>query len=559
MAADTISVVCFYILALQLAILLRLCFYLRNPSGSFKALSSLLKWMLRHLWAGFIFPSNQQGLKLQLFAFRLLAAFYSFADLALVVGVQMGAYTTKGEYGPPWSCLMYLTGNVLMISCPGITNTRSLTAWVTFYFAVWIFKYSPLTLTVEQLVYDTPGSALGRVALITICPNASVGIFMQVVWYVYVASRIGVDYGLLAGLVLELSLVILLALVGRIILEALVSLTLKLQTQSVEVIASRSLLSILCDAVIELDSDLYFQEDSSQLAKYLSDTASSLKGEHLSKFLASDEETSRFYNHLKMTSTTSAASAFHTSMKDALEIQREVELLHVSLPFKNGENHLLVGIRGSQEDSADTFPSDRIVELKYSAQKLPSITFSVDSLTILRSNEDWDRLIAPMKSLQPLEQLFKLPAGEFQAMCQVLRNECTYLYYSSREEERNVKLKDVPLANFNRCGHSLPGEVRLYEDPDKEGSFLGQLSVNVEDVICIKALQASSSKKLSSGRQTHSRQSSRSSSSSSCNSSSQMSAESNSNSISNLRTPAKTKMVISAWLDSSSRASGICL
>eukprot|EP00933_Yihiella_yeosuensis_P062667 TRINITY_DN6564_c0_g1_i3.p1 TRINITY_DN6564_c0_g1~~TRINITY_DN6564_c0_g1_i3.p1 ORF type:complete len:612 (+),score=74.29 TRINITY_DN6564_c0_g1_i3:342-2177(+) len=123
------------------------------------------------------------------------------------------------------------------------------------------------------------------------------------------------------------------------------------KTTSSHLHASRSLLGLVCDSVLDLDDDLRFAEDSPQLANLLlRRVAAASKGRSFLDFLHSPEERERVSKLLKMPQETEEkkhdqALAFNTHMQDSWDNKVGVECFQVRVVDSWGCARRLVGMR----------------------------------------------------------------------------------------------------------------------------------------------------------------------------------------------------------------------
>ncbi|CAE8611920.1 unnamed protein product, partial [Polarella glacialis] len=111
--------------------------------------------------------------------------------------------------------------------------------------------------------------------------------------------------------------------------------------------AAKVILETICDAIVELDSDLMIAEESSRLGVMLfHGTGHSLKGTELKQLLQSDEDKQQFLSHMSgHHGSTSLAKVFHVRMRDGMGTALPVECFHMRFIGSCGESRHLIGIR----------------------------------------------------------------------------------------------------------------------------------------------------------------------------------------------------------------------
>lgn len=120
-----------------------------------------------------------------------------------------------------------------------------------------------------------------------------------------------------------------------------------------ELVAARSVLSCVCDVVVELDGDFQLQDDSPQLKDMLMlNQHRSLLGADLRSFLASQEDYHKFTGQMRrslsgdqINDEARLSSTFHIQMKDSSNAPIVVEAYSVLLGIRGDQAKYLVGIR----------------------------------------------------------------------------------------------------------------------------------------------------------------------------------------------------------------------
>ena len=124
------------------------------------------------------------------------------------------------------------------------------------------------------------------------------------------------------------------------------------KTTTSDLQASRALLHLICDAVIELDESLRLSQHSPELAAILLRDSSpcnrSLEGKRFRDFLATPEEAARAQEQLLARlkpAAAQAAAAFHTRLVDADNGKLPTEVFHVTYSKADGSTSHLLGLR----------------------------------------------------------------------------------------------------------------------------------------------------------------------------------------------------------------------
>mmetsp|Transcript_41897 Transcript_41897/g.105313 ORF Transcript_41897/g.105313 Transcript_41897/m.105313 type:complete len:337 (+) Transcript_41897:2-1012(+) len=121
-----------------------------------------------------------------------------------------------------------------------------------------------------------------------------------------------------------------------------------------ERVAMTDLLTLVCDAVVELDDEMKITEHSPKLATMLLlDNSSCIAGMQLHHFMPIEGDRERLEAHLgdhELAADTgppilSLSGAFHATMRDSMSSRLQVEIFFVRFLSVSGRRHHLVGIR----------------------------------------------------------------------------------------------------------------------------------------------------------------------------------------------------------------------
>jgi len=127
-------------------------------------------------------------------------------------------------------------------------------------------------------------------------------------------------------------------------------------------LAFRSLLSIMCDAVVELGSDQRIVQHEPRLSyMLLHGTGKSLEGATLQEFLPDASDQQRLEERLLCRSGEGSedAAMLHLRMKDAIGNRIRMQCFHVAFTSFEAEVHHLVGLCEDTERSGPAAPLDR--------------------------------------------------------------------------------------------------------------------------------------------------------------------------------------------------------
>jgi len=120
-------------------------------------------------------------------------------------------------------------------------------------------------------------------------------------------------------------------------------------------LAMTSLLNLICDAVVDLDSDLVMKDHATKLANMLMHASGrSLQGVALQEYIVEGAGEQRFLKSIgrnsKGQSAPSYVGAFCTQMRDAMGNRVKVALFHVPYTTYAGETHHLIGIQEDKDN-----------------------------------------------------------------------------------------------------------------------------------------------------------------------------------------------------------------
>jgi len=119
--------------------------------------------------------------------------------------------------------------------------------------------------------------------------------------------------------------------------------------------AMNSLLDVMCDVVVEVDSDLQLAEESQRLAAMMTPGSKSLvKGTCLEKFMPFDEDKDKYRRQLRSSGEFEggglAAGALHVKMRDSMSNVISVDLFYVQCSlYEDQQKHYLIGLRESAD------------------------------------------------------------------------------------------------------------------------------------------------------------------------------------------------------------------
>ncbi|CAK0879641.1 unnamed protein product [Prorocentrum cordatum] len=177
-------------------------------------------------------------------------------------------------------------------------------------------------------------------------------------------------------------LAVILLVVIHVVFSIVVNSLLEGQACRSELRAARSTLAGVCDAVVELDSNLMLAGPSEKLAALLMHSQPrSLVGLSVSSFLATEADREKFAK--EVTSNTAHddfCTAFHVKLRDNFGIYVSVEVFSVRFSSSDEKESYLVGFR----EFADLAPSRRT---QPSVPTMPSADMTMDVQSRLQSYE----------------------------------------------------------------------------------------------------------------------------------------------------------------------------
>lgn len=104
------------------------------------------------------------------------------------------------------------------------------------------------------------------------------------------------------------------------------------------------LLSMMCDAVVSLSSDLCFRRESDRFSAWVFNGQKSLLGESFTRFLAEDD-TPRFEEFIRNSKEEGAARSLHVHIIDCSGLRMPVQLFHARIVDDNDEEIHQFGLR----------------------------------------------------------------------------------------------------------------------------------------------------------------------------------------------------------------------
>jgi len=113
--------------------------------------------------------------------------------------------------------------------------------------------------------------------------------------------------------------------------------------------AMNSLLELMCDVVVEVDSDLKIAEESPRLAAMLTPgSRSAVKNTCLEKFMPFDEDKDKYKSQLRVEGGLNAG-VLHVKMRDSMSNLISVDLYYVQCSHNEDKKHFLIGLRESAD------------------------------------------------------------------------------------------------------------------------------------------------------------------------------------------------------------------
>lgn len=262
--------------------------------------------------------------------------------------------------------------------------------------------------------------------------------------------------------------------------EAQVRATLKFTEVSQLHSTVKSLLSVLCDATVDLDADLMIQGSPMKLGALLLHPAPThtLEGRFFPDLMP-PSEAERFKDHIQSASRIHAQSV-NVHLRDSSSTLVSVELLHASFQDLEGQTKHILGVRELQGQSGASAleccgPEAVPAATQRCAQPAASETAASEA-----ANSSWGSsasdVVMPLASqlaaaqqppvfvvFQPMAQDLRVvrcsPAFTF--LCGLSPEGCSLLEWVHRRQAFCAWVQDLTNAHFSGRAPTLPAEVRL--------------------------------------------------------------------------------------------------
>mmetsp|Transcript_61063 Transcript_61063/g.176911 ORF Transcript_61063/g.176911 Transcript_61063/m.176911 type:complete len:619 (-) Transcript_61063:139-1995(-) len=322
-----------------------------------------------------------------LYMFRISWAVGLLRLMQLVLKVTLGLQTSP-RHGPEWLIAQAALQIVstLVVTFPQVLNQQTLPLFHWIIMGVLCFEASPLsTITSEDLMLLRP-----LLLILTLCCSAiffrvRVNLFSNILFSACLIAGHGAKVPLDSGLsTLDLAQLEFNVLFWKLALLYLCESLMKASiTREVEAKLGRcqlsavlALLNMMCDAVVDLDSNLTFKDHPAKFAGMLMNTSPrSLQGESLAQCIFASEDRKRFQELVAAARDREdgrpAPSMLTVHLRDSIGNAVKVDLFHVPYWHVNGALEHLIGFREDNFDVRDPHNTDSLGAI--SRDTLPSM------------------------------------------------------------------------------------------------------------------------------------------------------------------------------------------
>ncbi|CAE7814824.1 rsmI [Symbiodinium sp. CCMP2456] len=315
-------------------------------------------------------------LRVQMIPFYMMCCIV-MSHLGLITGLSNVTRDGWMQPGGYWTSFALCVANMTYLFNPRVVSKSTMNYWYVLHMAFGALFLAPWSITPAQ----TLNASLSVLALIRLpailvstSPVLVVGCNLGVSALLLVRTMsetwapacdlLQPALTLLSGEVLSLALTTSSAFALNGLLHHKVRRDTRHKNTTSQLLAASSLLSLTCDAVVELDADLKITKDSPQLATMLlrDRAGATVKGMRFTDLMPTEHEAERAYEILAGSYTETAAgpgreegihaNAFHTRLVDSCSSKFRTEVFQVAYSQVDGQVHHLIGLRDFTDQTA---------------------------------------------------------------------------------------------------------------------------------------------------------------------------------------------------------------
>ncbi|CAE7247275.1 rsmI [Symbiodinium necroappetens] len=299
------------------------------------------------------------------------------SQLGLITGlshVTLDGWVQPGGY---WTSFALCVANMTYLFNPRVVSKATMNFWYVLHMAFGALFLAPWSITPAQTfnaslavlaLIRLPAILFATTPFLVVGCNLGVSALLLVrtmseTWAPPACDILQPALTLLCGEVLGLALTTCSAFALNGLLHHKVRRDTRHKNTTSQLVAASSLLSLTCDAVVELDADLRITKDSPQLATMLlrDRAGATVKGMMFTDLMPTEHEAERAYEILSGRSCTETAAgreegihanAFHTRLVDSCSSKFRTEVFQVAYSQVDGQVHHLIGLRDFTDQTA---------------------------------------------------------------------------------------------------------------------------------------------------------------------------------------------------------------
>eukprot|EP00439_Symbiodinium_sp_Y106_P067453 s2160_g11.t1 len=315
-------------------------------------------------------------LRVQMIPFYMVCCVV-MSHLGLMTGLFHVAWDGWMQPGGYWTSFALCVVNMTYLFNPRVVSKSTMNFWYVLHMTFGALYLAPWSITPAQTfnaslavlaLIRLPAILLASTPLLVVGCNLGVSALLLVrtmseTWAPPACDILQPALTLLCGEVLGLALTTSSAFLLNGLLHHKVKRDTRHKNTTTQLVAASSLLSITCDAVVELDADLRITNDSPQLATMLlrDRGGATVKGMMFTDLMPTEDEAERAYEILSGRSCTETAAgreegihanAFHTRLVDSCSSKFRTEVFQVAYSQVDGQVHHLIGLRDFTDQTA---------------------------------------------------------------------------------------------------------------------------------------------------------------------------------------------------------------
>ena len=425
---------------------------------------------------------------------------YTILSMGVVYSIQHNMILERPRWMSPfqsWALLAAFGLFTIYVFFPRLVNARTLDAWFVFAMACTLVALTPWYTPKSQLLdvaltvfifVRLPLLILSTRVLLSFLCNICFAILTTYRAYsedIALEGTFGSAYQLLWIECGTCAITVGTSLALRWMLTRKVELKMQTANAEMQFNAASTLLGLVCDAVVELDSDFRLTMGSRTLAAMLL-KAGDIAGTSVLSFMPADdaEHAAEHFRNFEPASGMPLAHAFHTHLIDSCSTRLPTEVFQVKYTKVNGQQCHLVGLRefSDKRQAGDHFQTD-LRESKSSAESVEEVRIQVEDFKALKMRAGLATLDIEIASMHVVAASSALDHCVGMHVDELVPAHMAYLFDRLKQEiekgnesRRTFSFDDMPLLGVEITGtmqvawhRQRPHIIMAFKWPKEEG------------------------------------------------------------------------------------------